>query len=311
MMQVLVTGVAGQIGSYLAELLLARGAAVCGAIRKGEHVPNGVRPLETSLTADTVPALLAEAGPLDAVIHLAADSSVAASWQTPLACFDQNARLTASLAYALAKTPSVRLVHMSSAEIFGSAASPIQNESTPIAPTNPYGVAKASAHLAVRLAREGFHAPASNLIGYLAESERRPPHFVFRKITRGLAEVSLGLRPKLSLGNTSVVRDFCHARDVATATVLLATDAPPGDYVCATGVGHSIDDVVSVACKHLGLDPAVVVETDPALIRPTDIARLVGDSTKLRALGWAPTVDFDGLVKSVIDYDLRALRADR
>lgn len=311
MTRVLVTGVAGQIGSFVAELLLSRGCSVLGSVLPEETIPKGVSRLETPLDAGSVNRLFDEAGSLDAIIHLAAQSSVASSWSSPLANFDANARLTAALAYGLAEKTSVHFLHMSSAEIFGSARERVQTEETPIAPTNPYGVAKAAAHMAVRLAREGMRVPASNVIGYLAESERRPARFVFRKITRGLAEVSLGMRPRLALGNTSVIRDFSHARDVASAIVLVALDAPPGDYICASGEGHAISDIVDVACAHLGLDPKVAVETDPSLLRPVDIPSLIGNSAKLRALGWKPSMDFERLVESVVDFDVRDLRETR
>jgi GDPmannose 4,6-dehydratase len=306
MARVLVTGVTGQIGSYAAELLLAEGHVVMGlAGLEGVPVPTGVIPCSTVLGAESAPQLLDEAGDIDAVIHLAGRSSVAASWQDPVGTFDANARLTVALLFAVAKREGVRFVHASSAEIFGNARTPVQNEATPIAPISPYAVAKAAAHMAVQVARGGLGVRASNVVFYLGESPRRAPSFVFRKITKTIAAISEGREEHLVLGNTAVIRDFCHARDLARAAVMLALGSEAGDYVCASGQGHSILDVAHVACELAGVDPEKTLRFDAALIRPNDIASLVGDAAKLRARGWAPTVGFRDLVKEVYEHDLR------
>jgi GDPmannose 4,6-dehydratase len=306
MARVLVTGVTGQIGSYLAELLLAERHDVLGiGGPDGKPLPPGVRAAEGSL--EDVERLLGSNGPLDAVLHLAARSSVAASWQDPMATFDANARLAAALVFAVAKHKGLRFVHASSAEIFGNAPAPVQTEDTPLAPVSPYAVAKASAHLAVKVAREGLGVPAHNLIFYLGESPRRAPHFVFRKITRTVAAIACGDAKELVLGTTSVIRDFGHARDLANAVRMAALGAPPGDYVCATGEGHSIMDVAVLACTLAGVDPKVI-RSDPALVRANDVQSLVGDSTRLRALGWRPQVSFEALVREVLQHDLAAHR---
>ncbi len=312
MARILVTGVTGQIGSYVAELLLEAGHGVVGlAGLEGVPVPAGVVACSTVLTAEGAPELLEEAGELDAVIHLAGRSSVAASWQDPVGTFDTNARMTVALLFAVAKRKGVRFVHASSAEVFGNSKAPVQNEATPIAPISPYAVAKAAAHMAVQVARSGLGVPASNVIFYLGESPRRAPSFVFRKITKTLAAVTMGRGENLVLGNTSVVRDFCHARDLARAAVMLALGGEAGDYVCASGEGHSILDVAHVACELAGVDPGKVLRFDPALVRPNDIASLVGDASKLRARGWAPAVGFRDLVKEVYLHDLRETEAGR
>jgi GDPmannose 4,6-dehydratase len=307
MARVLVTGVTGQIGSYVAELLLAGGHTVLGvAGLEGVPVPPGVMPLGTPLSAEGASRLLEDAGDLRAVIHLAGRSSVAASWQDPMATFDANARLTTALLFAAAKRPGLRFVHASSAEIFGDAKTPVQDESTPIAPISPYAVSKAAGHMAVQVARAGLGTPASNVIFYLGESPRRAPSFVFRKITRTVAAIARGQAEHLTLGNTAVIRDFCHARDLARAAVLLALEAEPGDYVCASGEGHSILDVAHAACALAGVDPGKTLRFDPSLVRPSDIASLVGDATKLRARGWAPSMGFLDLVKEIYEHDLAA-----
>jgi GDPmannose 4,6-dehydratase len=308
MARLLVTGVTGQIGSYLAEASLAAGHDVRGVGGPDEaRLPEGVRPAQGSL--DRIDALLDENGALDAVVHLGGQSSVSVSWQDPLATFDANARLSAALAFGTARR-KLRFVQASSAEIFGNAATPVQDETTPIAPLSPYAVAKASAHFTARLAREGFGAPASNLVFYLGESPRRAPTFVFRKITRTVAAIVLGEANELVLGNTSVVRDFSHARDLAAAAMLLALGAPAGDYVCASGEGHSVLDLATTACAIAGVDPRVV-RTDPSLLRPNEVQSLVGDSRRLRSLGWRPTVGFEALVREILEYDLAFLRSKR
>jgi GDPmannose 4,6-dehydratase len=308
MARLLVTGVTGQIGSYLAEALLESGHEVCGV--GGPHearLAAGVRPARGTL--DRAEALLDDNGPIDAVVHLGGQSSVSVSWQDPMGTFDSNARLSAALAFAAARR-GLRFVQASSAEIFGNAEAPVQDESTPIAPVSPYAVAKAAAHLATRLAREGFGAPASNLIFYPGESPRRRPTFIFRKITRTVAAISMGEAQELVLGDTSVVRDFSHARDLAAAAMLLALGATPGDYVCASGEGHSVLDVATAACAIAGVDVRVI-RTDPSLLRRNEVRSLVGDSRRLRALGWRPTVGFDALVREILEYDLTSLRSER
>jgi GDPmannose 4,6-dehydratase len=272
---------------------------------EGVPVPEGVIACTTAFTAESASLLLDEAGDISAVIHLAGRSSVAASWQDPMGTFDANARLTAALLFAVAKKDGVRFVNASSAEIFGNAKTPVQDETTPIAPISPYAVAKAAGHMAMQVARGGLGVPASNLIFYLGESPRRAPSFVFRKITMSLAAISRKEREHLVLGNTTVIRDFCHAKDLARAAVMLALGGEAGDYVCASGEPHSILDVAHVACELAGVDPRKTIRFDPALIRPNDIASLVGNASRLRARGWAPSVGFRDLVKEVYDHDLR------
>jgi GDPmannose 4,6-dehydratase len=311
MARVLITGVTGQVGSYVAERLVASGHDVLGvAWPVDSTMPEGVTRCPSALTPETSSRVIDECGRLDAVIHLAGVSSVAESWRDPLSAFDSNARLTVALVQAVASRKTVRFVHASSAEIFGRADEPVQTELTPLRPVTPYGVSKAAAHMFVKLGREALHAPMTNLILYLAESERRPPHFVFRKITRGLAAVYLGKAKTLGLCDTSVVRDFSHASDIAAAIVKVALGDFADDYICASGEPHSIRDVATTACEVLGLDPLAVLRTDPAFLRPADIPSLVGDSSRLRALGWAPTIGFQKLVQRILEHDVSQLRLD-
>jgi GDPmannose 4,6-dehydratase len=311
MARILVTGVTGQVGSYVAEQLIASGHEVLGvAWPVDSTMTEGVTRCPSALTPETSVRVIDECGRLDAVVHLAGVSSVAESWRDPLGAFDSNARLTVALVQAVAARKTVRFVHASTAEIFGAAGEPVQTELTPLRPVTPYGVSKAAAHMFVQLGREALRAPMTNLILYLAESERRAPHFVFRKITRGLAAVSLGKAKTLGLGDTSVVRDFSHASDIAAAIVQVALGDMCGDYICASGEAHSIRDVATTACDILGLDPARVLSTDPAFLRPADIPSLVGDSSRLRALGWAPKIGFKKLVERVLEHDIAQLRLE-
>jgi GDPmannose 4,6-dehydratase len=307
--RVLVTGVRGQVASYLAEELVREGHEVVGLTRGADDaLPAGVERARGSLALDALDALLDDNGPVTAVVHLASATSMAATWHQPMETFDLNGRVGAALAFAAAAR-KLRLVHASSAEIFGRAPTPIQNEATPIDPISPYGVAKAAAHHAVRFGRRERGAPLSNLIFYLAESPRRRPDFVMRKITRTVAQIAAGRASRLMLGNTSAIRDFSHAKDMASAAKLLALGADAGDYVCASGEGHSVQEIVDTAFRLAGLDASALVEVDAALFRPNDIASLVGDNRALQELGWRPTVGFEALVQELYEYEVALARA--
>jgi GDPmannose 4,6-dehydratase len=302
--RILITGINGQIGSYVTDLLLEQGHEVVGlANTTAEPLPASVRRAEGSLAADGIDDLLTRNGSLSAVIHLAGLSSVSQSWQDPVGAFDANGRNTAALAFAIAARGGPRLVNASSAEIFGRAPSPVQDERTPISPVSPYGVSKAAGHLAVTVGREGFGAPLSNLILYPGESERRAKAFVFRRITSGVAAIQMGRASELVLGDLSIVRDFSHASDLARAAAVLALGTAVGDYVCGSGEGHSIGEVAATACD-LAAVPVSSVRSDPARYRPNDIPSLVADNTRLRALGWKPQVTFRQLVQRVLQFDL-------
>ena len=205
----------------------------------------------------------------------------------------------------------VRLVHASSAELFGRAKAQVQDEGTPIDPVSPYGVAKAAAHFAVRFVRQAHGAAASNLILYMTESPRRRPTFVLRKITRSVAAIACGDAEHIVLGNAEAVRDFSHARDVAAAAKLLALGATAGDYVCASGQGRSIRELAEAACRIAGLDPAGRIRVDSTLLRTNDIPSLVGNAGALRRLGWSSPTSFEELLREVFEHDLREYRAQR
>ena len=318
----LVTGVTGQDGGYLAELLVAQGARVHGAVRPGRAAAGLPLPVHLTALGDAlvlhevdlldpaaVRALVAEVAP-DEVYNLAAESSVARSWSDPVTTAMTNAVLPAVLLEAAAAAGSgagggVRVVQASSAEVFAGATSAPQDESTPLAPTNPYGAAKAHAHHLVQAYRSrGVHAV--NAVLYPHESPRRPTAFVTRKITSTLAAIARGEAEELVLGNTAARRDWGWAPDVVAAMVAAARHPEPLDVVVATGVSHSVEDFVRVAAERAGVaDWRERVRVDPAFFRPTDATDLVGDPARARALlGWSPTRTFEEVVGAMVDADL-------
>ncbi len=313
MARALITGVSGQDGSYLAERLLAEGTEVHALSLAGAptgHCPADVvihkgdltdLALTRELTLDLAP---------DEIYNLAAVSSVAESWRFP----DRTAAVNGSGAVALMETAyllqersgrPVRFVQASSAEIFGDPAVSPQDERTPIAPVNPYGAAKAYAHLMVDVyRRRDLHAVS--LVLYNHESPRRGPQFVTRKITSTVAAIANGRADRLTLGNLDARRDWGWAPDYVDAMLLAARADRPSDYVIATGVGHTVRDFVAAAFERVGItDWQGLVHTDPAFTRPLDPADQTGDASRARAeLGWAPTRSFEEIVAAMVEADL-------
>jgi GDPmannose 4,6-dehydratase len=308
-----VTGISGQDGTYLAERLLADGTEVHGLVFTADspspYVPDAAVLHEGDLTdVDTTRALLLDLAP-DEVYNLAALSSVARSWEEPAAAARINSAGALGLLDAVAtlagRHRDVRFVQASSAEIFGEPATSPQDESTPIAPVNPYGVAKAEVHAAVGVRRRaGLHA--TSLILYNHESPRRPDRFVTRKITSTVAAIARGDADGLVLGNLAARRDWGWAPDVVDAMVRAARADSADDYVIATGRSHSVREFVAAAFARAGIaDWEPLVSTDPAFVRPVDATELVGDASKARdRLGWAPTVTFEEIVGRMVDADL-------
>lgn len=307
----LVTGILGQDGTYLADLLEAAGHTVHGIVQPGmdapsadgrtyHHVELGDPAALASLIDDVRPGY---------VFHLAGLSSVAQSWASPVATMEINATGSLALLDAVwrvheASDADVRFVQAASAEIFGQADASPQNEETPLRPINPYGVSKAAAHLAVGMFRaRGLHA--SSLVLYNHESPLRPPSFVTRKITSTVAKIARGEASELRLGNLDARRDWGWAPDFARAMLLAADHDEPGDYVIATGVAHSVREFVDAAFRHVGIpDWTRYVVVDPEFFRPTDPGELRGDASKARrVLGWSPTVTFDDMVAAMVDTD--------
>lgn len=309
----LITGVAGQDGSYLAELLVSKGIDVHGVVRAEDdrtHVPGGVT-VHVADIRDTLrmSEVLSDVEPT-AVFHLAGISSVGLSWEQPLLAGHVTGLAVAGLLEAVwaQQTRSgvpIRWVQASSAEIFGEPTTSPQTEETPLAPVNPYGAAKAYGHLLTGVYRaRGMHA--STVVLYNHESPRRPERFVTRKITAGVARIAAGQQSELVLGNLDARRDWGWAPDYAKAMWLASEREAAGDYVIATGQAHSVRDFVGAAFAAVGIaDWEHLVRIDPQFFRPVDAHELVGDASKAaRELGWRPSVTFAEMVAQMVAADI-------
>ena len=305
-----VTGIGGQDGSYLAERLVADGVEVHALVLDADGAPAHC-PDEVVLHVgdigdiEATRRLVLELQPSQ-IYNLAAISSVAQSWDEP----DLTAHINGSAAAALMESarqvgPDVRFVQASSAEIFGEPAHAPQTESTPIRPLNPYGAAKAFAHLAAGVLRQR-NVHVSSVILYNHESPRRRPRFVTRKITSTVAAIARGEVDHLTLGNLDVRRDWGWAPDYVDAMMRAAGADTPGDYVIATGRAHSVREFVAAAFAAAGIEEwEQLVRQDPAFMRPADPSELVGDASLARdVLGWTPTVSFEDLVAAMVSADL-------
>jgi GDPmannose 4,6-dehydratase len=307
MTSVLVTGITGQDGGYLAERLVAEGCTVHGLVHDGDaHVGQllertpSVQLHTGDLTDSASLARVVEKAQPDEVYNLAGVSSVARSWEEPVLTADVCALGVARLLAVLPST--VRFVQASSAEVFGDATEVPQTESTPLQPSSPYGVAKVFAQQQVGLYRaQGMHA--TSLVLYTHESPRRPLSFVTRKITHTVARIAAGLEDELVLGNLAARRDWGWAPDYVDAMVRAARAEAADDFVIATGEAHTVEEFALAAFARAGIEPRIRV--DSSLVRPGDPAVLVGDASKARGvLSWAPTVGFDELVGRMVDADL-------
>jgi len=305
-LRALVTGVTGQDGSYLAELLVARGWQVHGLVRRADEAAvDGVEVHVGDLTDPAVPASLLEAVRPDVVHHLAGMSSVAQSWREPGECMAVVAAATARLLEAATRDGRApRVVLAGSGEVFAAADTTPQDEATPLRPASPYGAAKAAVLLLGRVYRQAGHHVSTALL-YNHESPRRPGTFVTRKITSGAAAIAAGRSGELRLGNLAAVRDWGWAPDYVEALTLMADADEPDDYVVASGVPHTVEDFVAAAFAAAGVpDWRRYVVVDPQFFRPVEGAVLVGDSGRLRErLGWRPTVDFDEIVARMVEAD--------
>ena len=315
----LITGIDGQDGSYLAESLVADGYDVTGMVReaRSRDAPGlaAVRSQLAFVTGDhlhpeSLRRAVEHARP-DELYHLAAPTFVPASWEDPSETLSAIATATATLlAAAYAHSATVRVWVSTSSEVFGDAGESPQHERSPMRPRTPYGVAKLAAHGLVGVMRERHGLFACSGITYNHESPRRPAHFVSRKVTRAAAAIRLGLENELVLGDLSAVRDWSHADDVMRAARLALAHDAPGDYVVASGMGRTVEELVDVAFGHVGLDPGAHVRVDSDLVRAPEATPPVGDPSRARAvLGWRPRWSFEALVGQMVDADLAALRA--
>ena len=317
----LVTGVGGQDGSLLAELLLERGYEVFGVVRRDPEAYaanlSGVADRVSSCaptcsTARRSPGLLADIRPRE-VYNLASPSFVPRSWDEPVLTAEFAAVGVTSLLEAIREVdPQIRFYQASSSEIFGEPRETPQTETTPLAPVTPYGVAKAYGHFIVASYRRRYGTFGCCGILYNHESPRRPPDFLPRKVSRAAAAISLGLERELVLGDLSARRDWGYAVDSVRAMWLMLQQAEPGDYVVATGQPHSVEELVACAFGAVGLDWREFVRSDERLRRGVaELHHLVGDATKARSvLGWAPSVTFEELVSLLVAADLAELRAE-
>jgi GDPmannose 4,6-dehydratase len=309
----LVTGIGGQDGSYLAELLLGQGYEVLGTtLGSAEGKQDAIELIELELTdGDAVAAAIRELGP-DETYHLASPSFVPASWVDPVGTSTFAAASSAALLEGLRREhPEGRFLNAASAEIFGFPEQVPQSEETPVAPITPYGAGKAFAHLLTGAFRRRYGLHASSAILFNHESPRRPEQFLTRKVSRGAAAISLGLEQELRLGDLSAQRDWGFAGDYVRAMWLMLQADQPDDYLVATGEAHTAEEFVAAAFEHVGLEWREHVRYDESLSRgPSDSPALVGDPTKIRErLGWEPEVRFDNLVKILVDADVEELRA--
>jgi GDPmannose 4,6-dehydratase len=317
----IITGITGQDGSYLAELLLEQGYQVIGVVRRSS-APNLMRIEHLLERLELRPAdlldqlslvrLIDEVRPLE-LYNLAAMSFVPASWDQPLLTGEFNSLGVMRILEAIRQVdPSIRLYQASSSEMFGKVREVPQTEATPFYPRSPYGVSKVFGHYITVNYRESYGLFACSGILFNHESPRRGLEFVTRKVTDGVARVKLGLAAHLSLGNLDACRDWGFAGDYVRAMWLMLQQDRAEDYVVATGVSHSVRDLVEIAFGHVGLDWRQHVRTDPKLMRPAEVDHLIGNAGKAReVLGWTPTVDFRALIGMMVDADLQRHTAGR
>jgi GDPmannose 4,6-dehydratase len=317
----IITGITGQDGSYLAELLLSKGYEVVGTNRRAS-APNYWR-IQHLLERITIkPADLLDQLSLIRLVdevrphefyNLAAMSFVPSSWDQPMLTGEFNAQGVTRVLEAIRQVdPSIKMYQASSSEMFGKVREVPQNELTPFYPRSPYGVSKAFAHYITVNYRESYDLFAVSGMLFNHESPRRGLEFVTRKVTDGVARIKLGLADALSLGNLDASRDWGFAGDYVRAMWMMLQQDRADDYVIATGISHSVRDLVQVAFAHVGLDWQKYVKLDPKLIRPAEVEHLIGDATKARTqFGWEPSVDFAGLVRMMVDADLERVAAPR
>jgi GDPmannose 4,6-dehydratase len=313
----LITGITGQDGSYLAELLLEKDYEVSGMVRRSstenferiEHLVGRVNLVQGDLLDQaSLVSVLEETSPQE-VYNLAAQSFVPTSWNQPVLTAEFTAVGVTRLLDAIRRVdPSIRFYQASSSEMFGKVREVPQTEVTPFYPRSPYGVAKVYGHFITVNYRESYDLFAASGILFNHESPRRGLEFVTRKITDGVARIKLGLAEELVLGNLDAKRDWGFAGDYVRAMWLMLQADEPADYVIATGVEHSVRECVELAFEHAGLSMDDYVRTDEAFIRPAEVDRLIGDPSKANAeLGWEPEVSFRQLVELMVDADLERL----
>jgi GDPmannose 4,6-dehydratase len=315
----IITGITGQDGSYLAELLLEKGYEVFGTVRRSsapnlwriEHILDRVTLKPADLLDQlSLLRLIDEVRPAE-IYNLAAMSFVPASWDQPMLTGEFNAQGVTRLLDAVRQVDtSIRIYQASSSEMFGKVREVPQTEKTPFYPRSPYGVSKVFAHYITINYRESYNLYAVSGMLFNHESPRRGLEFVTRKVSDGVARIKLGLAGTLSIGNLDARRDWGYAGDYVLAMWLMLQQDTADDYVIATGVAHSVRELIEIAFARVGLDWQKYVRVDPALLRPAEVEHLLGDASKAKAdLGWTPSVGFKQLVEMMVDADLARLGA--
>ena len=315
----LITGIAGQDGSYLAELLLERDYEVHGIVRRPlsepleniDHLRDRLELIVGDVRDPTVLRAALDRARAEEIYHLASPTFVPDLWERPSDALAAIAEATALLLQIVrAQLPSARVLVASSREIFGDAGESPQRETSPCRPTNPYGISKLAGHLLCGAMREHYGLHVCSAILYNHESPRRPEQFVTRKVTRAAAAIKLGLERELVLGDLDVVRDWSFAGDAMLAGWMMLAHDEPSDYVVASGKGRTVGELVRCAFGCVALDPDAYLRVDQRLVRSYEPTDQVGDASKARrTLGWTPQMSFEDLIASMVEADLRRLGA--
>src|SRR6266446_6809973 len=313
-MRALITGITGQDGSYLAELLLAKGYEVFGVVRRSsvkkfdriEPLMDMIELMEGDLTDQSSLDNVMHSVQPDEVYNLAAQSFVPVSWNQPVLTGDVTGLGVIRMLEAVRRhRPQAKFLQASSSEMFGKVREAPQTEKTPFYPRSPYGAAKVFGHYITVNYRESYGLFACSAMGFNHESPRRGLEFVTRKVTHQVAKIKCGLATKLLMGNLDSKRDWGFAGDYVRAMWIILQQPQPDDFVLATGKTHSIRELLEVAFSAVGLDWRNYVEIDPKLIRPAEVDVLCGNATKAREkLGWEPEVGFEELIKMMVKADL-------
>ncbi|MBV6623521.1 MAG: GDP-mannose 4,6-dehydratase [Rivularia sp. (in: Bacteria)] len=317
MKKALITGLTGQDGSYLAELLASKGYHVYGLVRRTStsslerisHLGSQVEIVSGDLLdQSSLMDVINDTEP-DEIYNLAAQSYVPLSWTQPALTAEYTALGVSRLLESIRRCkPDARFYQASSSEVFGQPDESPQTERTAFRPRNPYGVAKAYAHWMTANYRQHYHLYACCGITYTHESPRRGAEFVFRKITSTAAKIKLGLAKELRLGNLEARRDWCYAKDAVRAMWLMLQQEKPDDYIIASGETHSVKELVDCAFSSVGLSWQDYVSVDPEFYRPDEPVQLIGSIDKIKnQLDWQPEYSFAQLVESMVEYDLKKL----
>jgi GDPmannose 4,6-dehydratase len=315
----LITGITGQDGSHLADLLLEKGYEVFGMVRRSStesferisHLVDRVTLIQADLLDQpSLVGAIEEAQPAE-IYNLAAQSFVPTSWKQPVLTAEFTAVGVTRMLEAMRRVdPSIRFYQASSSEMFGKVREIPQNETTPFYPRSPYGVAKVYGHFITVNYRESYGLFAVSGILFNHEGPRRGLEFVTRKISDGVARIKLGLADELRLGNLDATRDWGYAGDYVEAMWLMLKADEPEDYVIATGEEHSVREFAEIAFEHAGVDMEKYVVVDPEFLRPAEVDHLVGDASKARErFGWEPRVSFRELAEMMVDADIERLTA--